>query len=312
MLRLFSYISFKVLQNICDYGKGLASYYELVVADHGKIFSVCLARNEYTKGASSPFISAVEVMFLDDILYKSVDFHKCALSTVARHTFGHDHKDNGGANFISYSDDEYNRMWQQSKDTNPTVKCQSNITPSDFWNMPPSRALSSGITTSRGKTLEIKWPPISLSDRNYHISFYFQDNRTPSPYSWRVFNILINGDAFYNKLNVTTSGVNVYTPEWPLSGQTQITLIPEDGAPVGPIMNAAEMFQLLPLGGRTSDKDVTAMTDLDRSLNNPPGDWNGDPCLPRKNSWSGVTCSSILIRRITVIFIPETSHLAYF
>uniref|UniRef100_A0A803LNT2 Malectin-like domain-containing protein n=1 Tax=Chenopodium quinoa TaxID=63459 RepID=A0A803LNT2_CHEQI len=243
-----------VVNTTDEYSKGLASYYELVVAAHGKVLSVCLARNEYTKGASSPYISAIEVMFLDDILYKSVDFHKYALSTVARHTFGKDNKDNGEANFIS-------------------------------------QALSSAITTSRGKTLEIKWPPTPLSDSNYHISLYFQDNRTPSPYSWRVFNILINGDAFYNKINVTTSGVNVYTPEWPLSGQTQITMIPEDGGPVGPLLNAAEMFQLLPLGGRTSDKDVIAMTDLDRSLNNPPGDWNGDPCLPRKNSWSGVTCS---------------------
>ncbi|KAL2927596.1 hypothetical protein RDABS01_019927, partial [Bienertia sinuspersici] len=272
-----------------DYAKGLASYYELVVAASSKVLSLCLARNQYTDGESNPFISALEVMFLNGSLYKAVDLQKYALSTVARHTFGNDDDNNGddGANFISYPDDEYNRMWQQYKDQNPTVKCQSNVTSSDFWNKPPSKALSSAITTSRGKNLEIQWPLTSLPGSNYHISLYFQDNRTPSPYSWRVFNILINGETFYTKLNVTTSGVNVFARQWPLSGKTQITLIPDDGVPVGPIMNAAEMFQLLPLGGRTNETDVIAMSDLDRSLNNPPSDWNGDPCLPQQNSWSG-------------------------
>ncbi|KAL2927595.1 hypothetical protein RDABS01_019926 [Bienertia sinuspersici] len=274
-----------------DYAKGLASYYELVVAASSKVLSICLARNQYTDGESNPFISALEVMFLNGSLYKAVDLQKYALSTVARHTFGNDDDNNGddGANFISYPDDEYNRMWQQYKDQNPTVKCQSNVTSSDFWNKPPSKALSSAITTSRGKNLEIQWPLTSLPGSNYHISLYFQDNRTPSPYSWRVFNILINGETFYTKLNVTTSGVNVFARQWPLSGKTQITLIPDHGVPVGPIMNAAEMFQLLPLGGRTNETDVMAMSDLDRSLNNPPSDWNGDPCLPQQNSWSGVT-----------------------
>ena len=36
---------------------------------------------------------------------------------------------------------------------------------------------------------------------------------------------------------------------------------------------------------------VIAMEDLARSLSNRPADWSGDPCLPRQNSWTGVTCS---------------------
>lgn len=155
----------------------------------------------------------------------------------------------------SYPDDEFHRMWQQFKDSNPIVKCQSNVTPSDFWNMPPSKALNSAITASRGRSLQIQWPPMPLYGNNYHISLYFQDNRTPSPYSWRVFNVLINGDTFYSKLNVTTTGVNVYSNQWPFNGQTQIKLVPDNGTPVGPVINAAEMFQLIPLGGKTTSRD---------------------------------------------------------
>lgn len=34
------------------------------------------------------------------------------------------------------------------------------------------------------------------------------------------------------------------------------------------------------------------MEDLARSIQNPPVDWHGDPCLPKGNSWTGVTCSN--------------------
>lgn len=70
-----------------DYANGLGSYYEVVVMALGKTLSLCLARNQHTK--SSPFISALEVEYMDDSLYNSTDFRKYALITVARTNFGH-------------------------------------------------------------------------------------------------------------------------------------------------------------------------------------------------------------------------------
>jgi Malectin-like domain len=69
-----------------DYSKGLSTYYEIIVAAHSKMLSVCLARNSAT--VSSPFISALELMNLDDSLYNATDFKSYALTTVARHRFG--------------------------------------------------------------------------------------------------------------------------------------------------------------------------------------------------------------------------------
>lgn len=148
-------------------------------------------------------------------------------------------------------------MWQPFKDLNPDVTSHSNVTPWDFWNIPPAKAFKNGITTSRGKTLQIQWPPLSLPNAEYYIALYFQDNRTPSPYSWRVFNVSINGKDFYDNLNVTTRGVTVYSPLWPLSGQTEIVLTPTKEMPVGPVINAGEVLQILPLGGRTLSKNGT-------------------------------------------------------
>lgn len=71
-----------------SYSNGLTSFYEIGVAAMGRTMSVCLARNELTK--SSPFISALEVEFMENSMYNSTNFGKYALSTVARSRFGYE------------------------------------------------------------------------------------------------------------------------------------------------------------------------------------------------------------------------------
>ncbi|KAF7810956.1 putative LRR receptor-like serine/threonine-protein kinase [Senna tora] len=274
----------RIINTTDDFGKGLSSYFEVVVMAFGKSLSVCLARNNQT-GSSSPFISALEVESLDASVYNPTDFTKYALVTVARHNFGE------GEEIIGYPDDKFNRMWHPFMDQNPVVLSHSNVTSSNFWNFPPVKAFTSGLTTSRGKVLELQWPQVPLPDTNYYIALYFQDNRSPSFFSWRIFDVAINNQTFYTELNATASGVTVYAPQWPLSGLTKVTLTPKVGSPVGPVINAGEILQILPLGGRTKPRDVKAMGELARSFNNPPPDWSGDPCLPKENSWTGVQCS---------------------
>ncbi|XP_021683463.1 probable LRR receptor-like serine/threonine-protein kinase At5g59680 [Hevea brasiliensis] len=276
-----------------DYAKGLGSYYEIVLLSMSKILSVCLARNKQT--TSSPFISALEVEYLDDSIYNSTDFSNYALIALARHSFGTE------GTIIGFPDDQFNRFWQPFKDQNTVAESRSPVISSDFWNFPPKKAFTTGITTSRGKTLNIQWPPMSLPSTKYYIALYFQDSRAPSSHSWRVFTISVNGKLFYQDLNVTTKGVTVYASGWPLSGQTEIVFIPTDVTAVGPIVNAGEIFQILPLSGRTLTRDVMIMEDLARTFDNPPSDWSGDPCLPRENSWTGVTCSQEKMARVIAL-----------
>ncbi|RZR77871.1 hypothetical protein BHM03_00003079 [Ensete ventricosum] len=273
-----------------NYAKGLASYYEIIMASPGKTLSVCLARNEQTM--SSPFISALEVQHLERSMYNSTDFAMYALSTVARHRFGH------GGQITSYPDDPFNRYWEPFVDANPVVKSQTNVTSFEFWNLPPAMAFLKALTTSRGKNLTIQWPTVPLPNASYYLALYFQDNRSPSPFSWRVFDVSVNGKTFYSGLNVSTGGVVVVGNNWPLSGLTEIRLTPAVGSPVGPVINAGELSMVVPLGGRTLTRDVIAMEALARSFDNPPSDWSGDPCLPRQNAWTGVTCSGGKIMRV--------------
>lgn len=128
---------------------------------------------------------------------------------------------------------------------------------SEFWNRPPTKVFLSGSTMSRGKNMTIKWPPFLLPSNRYYVALYFQDNRSTSPYSWRVFTVFIDGETFYQDLNVTTKGVTVYGTEWPLSGETEIVLSPRSDMLVGPTINAGEVYQILPLGGTTLGRDGT-------------------------------------------------------
>ncbi|WCJ17673.1 Leucine-rich repeat (LRR) family protein [Euphorbia peplus] len=265
-----------------DYANGLSTYYEIIVLATTKELSVCVAKNKKT--SSYPFISALEVEYLEDSMYNSTDFSKYALTTIARHNFG-------SQNVIGFPDDQFSRFWQPFIDENAVITSNSGIDSTDFWNFPPTEAFKIGITSSKGKKVNIQWPTTSLPNTRYYVALYLQDNRTPGPNSWRVLSISINGRTFYGNLNVTTKGVNVYAKEWPLSGMTQITLTSADNTNIGPIVNAGEIFQIVPLAGRTLTRDAMAMEDLARSLDNPPTDWSGDPCLPLQNSWTGVECS---------------------
>ncbi|XP_050209381.1 putative leucine-rich repeat receptor-like serine/threonine-protein kinase At2g14440 [Mercurialis annua] len=278
-----------------DHANGLSTYYEIIVVSELKILSFCLARNKRT--SSSPFINALELEYLDESLYNSTDFSKFALTTLARHSFG------SHGNIIGYPDDEFNRFWQPFMDKNPVVEeSHSDVHSSDFWNYPPTPIFTTAITSSRGQPLTLEWPAATLLPvSKYYIALYFHDNRTPSPFSWRVFTVSINGKVFYDNLNVTTRGVSVYARDWPLAGQTEITLTPADNSPVGPMINGGELFQIMPLAGRTLTRDVIAMEDLARSFDNPPSDWSGDPCLPAKNSWTGVKCSRDRLARVVTL-----------
>ncbi|KAM0952607.1 putative transferase [Dioscorea sansibarensis] len=256
--------------------------------------SVCLSRNEFTVG--NPFISTLEFEYLNESMYNATDFKKYALATISRHRFGV-----SGGTILRYPDDPFNRYWQSFADEKPVVESHTNVSSSDFWNLPPETAFRRGLTTSRGKKLTLTWALANLQNANYYVALYFQDNRIPSPFSWRIFDVKINGENLYTKLNVSTAGVMVYSAHQPLSGQVTITLIPDENSPVGPVINAAEILQIVPLGRRTHTRDVNVMEDLARRLKNVPIDWSGDPCMPKENSWTGVSCSEGKFARVVSI-----------
>ncbi|KAI9194815.1 hypothetical protein LWI28_009399 [Acer negundo] len=275
-----------VVNTTDDYASGWSSYYEGVFLAQGKTMSVCIGSNTYTE--SDPFISALEFVLLGDSLYNSTDFGKYGLSLVARHSFG-----DNGTDILRYPGDPFDRFWEPLGDpaTTHTVAGNKNVSVSGFWNLPPQKVFETALATRQAERMELIWPPVLLTFSRYYIALYFAENPDLSPEASRVFDVDINGVAYYKNLNVTSEGVAVLAKSWPLDGATKITFNPAAGSIRGPLINGGEIFKVLDLGGRTLTRDVIALEKLINSTQNTPPDWKGDPCLPRQYSWTGVTCS---------------------
>lgn len=281
-----------------DYLNEKLSYYEGVFMPTGKNLSVCLAGNTYTD--SDPFISSLEVVLLWDQLYNSTDFRTNALSLVARHSFGYD------GPVFGYPDDQFNRYWEPfGADAFPQSNSQD-LAVSGIWNMPPPKVFQTRLAKSLVEPLTLLWPPGPLPGGvDYYIALYFADDHTSESESSRTMDITINGVPYYRNLIRTPVGLVVFANQWPLAGITNLTLTPAPSSTVGPLINGGEVFQLLRAGGKTLPRDVIAMINLRKSFHNPPADWNGDPCLPSRYSWTGVTC--IEGRRIRIVALNLTS-----
>ncbi|KAL6188747.1 hypothetical protein ACLB2K_040138 [Fragaria x ananassa] len=264
-----------------DVVNDMSSYYEGVFLAQSKTMSVCVGANTYTD--SDPFISALEFVILGDSLYNSTDFKANGLSLVARHGFGY----NGP--LIRYPDDQFDRFWEPFGETKLNDSSNANVSVSGLWNLPPLKVFESELTTNQLHAIVLGWPPKQVQDANYYIALYFADSRD------RVFDVTINGVLYYKDLNVTEAGLVVYSTKWPLAGSTDITLTPSAGSVLGPSITAGEAFQVLPLRARTLTRDVIALQKVKESLENPPPNWNGDPCLPRQYTWTGITCSGVRV-----------------
>ncbi|KDP40146.1 hypothetical protein JCGZ_02144 [Jatropha curcas] len=280
-----------------DYANGRSSYYEGVFLAQGKFMSLCIGANSYTD--SDPFISALEFVILGGSLYNSTDFNRYGLSLVARHSFGY----NGS--LIRYPDDQFDRFWEPFGEKDPTVSNNKNLSLSGIWNLPPSKVFETELTSGGFDPLELKWPLAPLQNSNYSIALYFADDLSSSNGSSRFLNISINGITYYKNLSVTPAGCVVYATQWPLGGLTTVTLAPVAGSSLGPVINGGEIFYVTELGGRTLTRDVIALESLKSTLRNPPFDWSGDPCMPRRYSWTGITCSEG--PRIRVLTLNLTS-----
>ncbi|CAL9207045.1 unnamed protein product [Musa hybrid cultivar] len=262
-----------------DYAAGVASYYEGVFRAKGMTMSVCVAENTYT--TSDLFISALEMILLEDSVYNGTNFDEYAMGLIARSTFG------SIGSTLRYPDDRFNRYWQPFSGSAHAMTSTHNISSSDFWNLPPATIFNTALVADKAKPLVFQWPPNLLPSSSYYIALYFADTL---PGSTRTFDVYINDYRFYANLTVTSAGLVVFSTQWLLSGLTTITLT--SGSPLPPLISAGEVFGLFSIGNVTHTRDIIALENIKKNIASPPSDWSGDPCMPEQYSWTGITCSN--------------------
>lgn len=269
-----------VVNTTADYERNMSSNYEGVYMARGRSLSICLGGNEYTE--SDPFISAIELIILDSSVYNTTDFSKHALGLVSRTSFGHT------GSIFRFPEDKFDRFWQPFGDGTEAIKSSQDVPVDNFWNLPPPSIFGTALTANQPRPVELYWPLFSLPNASYYVALYFAD---PSSGSSRVFDVSINGINFYQSLNVTSAGASVFATQWTLSGWTKLTLTPTIGSSLPPLVNGGEIFSILTLGRMTLTRDIIALENVKKRIQNPPFNWIGDPCFPDEFSWTGITCS---------------------
>ncbi|KAL6843070.1 hypothetical protein ACP4OV_027144 [Aristida adscensionis] len=259
---------------------GAASSYEGVFPARGRNMSFCLGVNsDYTD--AGPFISALQVIQLDDSVYNATNFATSAMGLIARTKFG------SAGDIERYPDDTFNRYWQPFSDSKHALSSTHNVTSADFWNLPPPDVFNTALVAEQDAPLVLQWPPMPLQNDSYYVALYFADT---VPENSRTFDVYINDYLFYKGLNVTSAGLSVFATQWTLSGLTRVILNPASASALPPLINAGEVFGLFSLGRLTHTRDALALENIKKSLQNIPEDWNGDPCMPTGYAWTGVTC----------------------
>ncbi|GFZ14126.1 leucine-rich repeat (LRR) family protein [Actinidia rufa] len=140
---------------------------------------------------------------------------------------------------------------------------------------------SFGLTTAQPGPLNVYWPPASLPNSTYYIALYFADDRDSSSGNSSALTISINDVIYYRDLIVTPAGV--------MSQPARTTVWAHEPS----VCKVQGIYHLI------------ALEQVKKTFQNPPLDWNGDPCLPREYVWTGVTCSEG--SRIRVVALNLTS-----
>ncbi|XP_066397775.1 receptor-like protein 4 [Miscanthus floridulus] len=133
-------------------------------------------------------------------------------------------------------------------------------------------------------------------NKNYSIWLHFAeiDNGVTAE-EQRVFDVLINGDTAFKDVDIIRMTGERFTAlvlnkTVVVSGKTlKIILQPVKGTHA--IINAIEVFEIIPAEKKTLPQEVSALQTLKGSLGLPLRlGWNGDPCVPQQHPWSGVDC----------------------
>ncbi|KAJ4749748.1 Leucine-rich repeat protein kinase family protein [Rhynchospora pubera] len=281
--------------NISDASQAVE--YEAIIVALADFVSVCLVN----KGSGTPFISSLEMRPLKSSLYPTVTASSFFDLSLRR--------DFGGSKITRYPDDPYDRIWYPRCNMWTLVKTKLNVTTDGFYEVPnvvlqtailPINSTNSTVPEAADPTLNISlyWP-IDPSVRNpsYYANLHFAELQQLPPNGLREFNIFANGYLFADKVRPSYLLNEPYSSQSPFQNPNGsddshvITLTSTKNATVPPLINAIEVFNLLPVKtAMTNLSDVDAIMNI-KAAYQVKKNWSGDPCAPVVYTWENLGCN---------------------
>ncbi|XP_052305459.1 probable LRR receptor-like serine/threonine-protein kinase At1g51810 isoform X11 [Populus trichocarpa] len=252
---------------------------------------VCLVNT----GFGVPFISGLDLLFMNDSSYRSMN------GSLLRRV----QADLGGEvslGTIRYPDDVYARIWQLDVNLTDSV---SNISTEAITNIDiqgsdnrcrlPVEVLRTAVQPRNGlKSLSYTYtsPYKENFTPEFLVFFHFAEIEQIAGGKLREFTITLNGLKYglftLEYLKPLTIG------PYKLQDQEGLVRFSIDASSdLPPILNAFEIFELLPLhDSPTNQTDVDAIMAIKKAYKIDRVDWQGDPCLPRITTWTGLQCNN--------------------
>uniref|UniRef100_A0ACD5TER0 Uncharacterized protein n=1 Tax=Avena sativa TaxID=4498 RepID=A0ACD5TER0_AVESA len=264
---------------------------EVIAVVPGDSAQVCLVDT----GSGTPFISSLDLRPLKNSLYPMSNATQ-GLVLLARANFG----PNDGK-LVRFPDDPHDRIWfpmskptEWSEITTP-LKVQ-NIDDDKFE--APSAVMQTAVTPiNASKPIEFSWdaePTAKDPAPGYICILHLSELQLLPPGAARQFFLTINGLLWYAR---------GFSPQYLFANavfnsnanygfhQYNVSLNATPNSTLPPILNALEIFSVLPTTAvSTAAQDVSAITAI-RGKYKVKKNWMGDPCVPKTFAWNGLGCS---------------------
>ncbi|XP_062193810.1 probable LRR receptor-like serine/threonine-protein kinase At1g51810 isoform X2 [Phragmites australis] len=262
---------------------------------------VCLVNT----GRGTPFVSMLELRSLPSALYPPM--------TPGLIMSMYDRRDMGGVSFTRYNDDPYDRLWWAMGVASPRWKNLSTgltIQPNTNFAV-PSPILQTAVEAAGNDTvLTVKTWQEYRKPYSFMVFLHFADFQNTQ---LRQFDIYFTENQSgpkmksYSPLFLTASYAYTTESYRATDGKYSITLEATAASVLPPMINAFEIYNLIPVSPMTFPKDFETIMAIKLEYG-VKKNWMGDPCFPTKYAWEGVKCSNTSDRatRITSVDLSNS------
>ncbi|KAK3409288.1 hypothetical protein EUGRSUZ_J01421 [Eucalyptus grandis] len=263
-------------------------YEEIIYTPSRDYIQVCLVNTS----SGVPFLSALDLRLLDKSIYQ---INSGALVTSWRLNLGSNYT-------YRHPQDVYDRIWTgQTYEKFQSVSNKTAIetsTSDDAFKVPPEVLMTAVQTQSVTANLTLRWSSDN-SANDWLMYFHFVElqlqKKDIRELTVLVQNKVVKTVMLENQRPVTLSSSPIGGPS------LNLTIYATDRSTLPPLLNAVEIFTEAQLPFSPTFLDdcislrgglVNAMYDVKRTYEVIKASWQGDPCVPRQYSWSGLHCSN--------------------
>ncbi|KAH1048109.1 hypothetical protein J1N35_038893 [Gossypium stocksii] len=257
-------------------------FYEIIHVFPADTEYVCLANTD----TGTPFISALEIRPSNISTYgngSSLELISIGLCDLSSYT--------GRSPGVRYKDDIYDRIWYPCQlqgsvpiNTSSVIDTQGS---GNLYKL-PVEVLRTAVRAFNGSN-SLHYSSSFDSSYEYNLYFHFAELEFFED-KQREISITVNGITqgpftleYLKPLSISFQRLRT------VEGNITFTISTKMESGLPPILNALEYYKLEQFTDSATDpSDVNAIMSIKHTYNK--DDWQGDPCLPKGYSWSGLSC----------------------